>query len=110
MSETYAYLLPSAFSGGGNPEHPVVQLEIREFEESIKVQKNRSWWDWRELVHTRNARWRIAMVTLMSYGSQLSGNSVRRDAEDEVPDYSDDRIGTDILSPEHVHSAWHHLY
>ncbi|EME87943.1 uncharacterized protein MYCFIDRAFT_48194 [Pseudocercospora fijiensis CIRAD86] len=64
------------YHGGGDPEHPVVQLEIREFEESIKQGKNRSWWDWRELVHTHNARWRLAMVTLMSYGSQLSGNSV----------------------------------
>ncbi|KAF7197216.1 Lactose permease, partial [Pseudocercospora fuligena] len=64
------------YHGGGDPEHPIVQLEIREFEESIKQGKSRSWWDWRELVHTHNARWRIGMVTLMSYGSQLSGNSV----------------------------------
>lgn len=64
------------YHGAGDSNHPVVQLEMKEFEESIKVQKSRSWWDWRQLIHTRNARWRIAMVTLMSYGSQLSGNSV----------------------------------
>lgn len=52
------------YHGAGDSNHPVVQLEMREFEESIKVQKSRSWWDWRQLVHTHNARWRIAMVTL----------------------------------------------
>lgn len=56
--------------------HPVVQLELQEFQESISVQKGRAWWDWRQLVHTHSARWRLLMVLLMSYGSQLSGNSV----------------------------------
>lgn len=64
------------YHGGGDENHPVVQLELREFAESIKIQQARSWWDWRHLVHTHNARWRIGMVALMSYGSQLSGNSV----------------------------------
>lgn len=40
------------------------------------MQKGRAWWDWRQLVHTHSARWRLLMVLLMSYGSQLSGNSV----------------------------------
>ncbi|KAK4611587.1 Lactose permease [Fulvia fulva] len=64
------------YHGAGDMRHPMVQLELREFEESIAVQKMRSWWDWRDLVKTHNACWRIAMVALMSYGSQLSGNSV----------------------------------
>lgn len=64
------------YHGAGDPNHPVVLLEIREFEESIKVQKARSWWDWRDQVATPSARWRLLMVTMMSYGSQLSGNSV----------------------------------
>ncbi|KAK4498567.1 hypothetical protein PRZ48_011225 [Zasmidium cellare] len=38
------------YHGAGDANHPVVQLEMREFEESIKVQKSRSWWDWRQLI------------------------------------------------------------
>lgn len=64
------------YHGAGDVNHPVVQLELQEFQESISVQKGRAWWDWRELVHTHSARWRLLMVLLMSYGSQLSGNSV----------------------------------
>lgn len=64
------------YHGAGDVNHPVVQLELQEFQESISVQKGRAWWDWRQLVHTHSARWRLLMVLLMSYGSQLSGNSV----------------------------------
>ncbi|KAI5369830.1 Putative major facilitator, sugar transporter, major facilitator superfamily [Septoria linicola] len=61
--------------GAGNANHPLVQLELRELREFTANQKMRAWWDWRELVQTHSARWRLLMVTLMSYGSQLSGNS-----------------------------------
>lgn len=64
------------YHGAGDVNHPVVQLELQEFQQSISVQKGRAWWDWRQLVHTHSARWRLLMVLLMSYGSQLSGNSV----------------------------------
>lgn len=64
------------YHGAGDVNHPVVQLELREFQESISVLKSRAWWDWRQLVQTHSARWRLLMVILMSYGSQLSGNSV----------------------------------
>jgi sugar porter (SP) family MFS transporter len=74
MEEATAIL--AKYHGGGDVQHPVVQLEIREFEESIEVAKSRSWWDLRELVQTHSARWRLLMVIMMSYGSQLSGNSV----------------------------------
>lgn len=30
-------------------QHPVVQLELKEFEDSIKVQKAQSWWNYCDL-------------------------------------------------------------
>ncbi|EMR70797.1 putative hexose transport-related protein [Eutypa lata UCREL1] len=37
------------YHGGGDMNHPVVQLELREFEDSIKVQKAQSWWNYYDL-------------------------------------------------------------
>lgn len=64
------------YHGGGDPNHPVVQLELREFEASIELSNTASVWNYWALVDTHNARWRFTMMVFMSVFAQLSGNSV----------------------------------
>ncbi|KAK8853043.1 hypothetical protein IAR55_003744 [Kwoniella newhampshirensis] len=71
-----AQAILAKYHGGGDMNHPVVQLEIREFEEGIEVKKAQSWWNYYDLVNSHNQRWRFAMCAAMSVFAQLSGNSV----------------------------------
>ncbi|KAI1635554.1 putative hexose transport-related protein [Biscogniauxia mediterranea] len=64
------------YHGGGDMRHPMVQLELKEFEDSIKVQKAQSWWNYWDLFETHNARWRFLMNAFMSFFAQMAGNSV----------------------------------
>lgn len=64
------------YHGGGDMNHPMVQLELREFEAGIELQKSSSVFNYWGLVDTPNARWRFLMMTFMSIFAQLSGNSV----------------------------------
>ncbi|KAG6011110.1 hypothetical protein E4U43_008506 [Claviceps pusilla] len=64
------------YHGGGQPDHPLVRLQVKEFEQSIKLQRTSNVWNYWALVSTRNARWRFTMMALMSIFAQLSGNSV----------------------------------
>ncbi|KAE8537664.1 hypothetical protein D1P53_005720 [Cryptococcus gattii VGV] len=64
------------YHGGGDINHPVVQMELREFEEGIQIKKAQSWWNYYDLVDTHNQRWRFFMMACMSFFAQLSGNSV----------------------------------
>lgn len=84
------------YHGSGDPDHPVVKLELQEFEESIELQKSGDIFNFWPLyailntqklcagdilivasrVNTHNARWRFSMMALMSVCAQLSGNSV----------------------------------
>lgn len=64
------------YHGGGDLNHPVVQLELREFEASILQQNASSIWNYWSLIDSHNARWRFAMMAFMSVFAQLSGNSV----------------------------------
>ena len=64
------------YHGGGDPNHPMVLLELREFEESIELQSKASVWNYWALVKDHNARWRFTMMAFMSVFAQLSGNSV----------------------------------
>ncbi|KAG5920410.1 hypothetical protein E4U42_006201 [Claviceps africana] len=64
------------YHGGGQPDHPMVRLQVREFEQSIELQKTSNAWNYRALISTHSARWRFAMMAMMSVFAQLSGNSV----------------------------------
>lgn len=64
------------YHGGGDINHPMVQLELREFESSIELQKSSSIFNYWALLKDRNSRWRFAMMSFMSFFAQLSGNSV----------------------------------
>ena len=57
--------------------NPLIELQLREFQEMIEVRKMEAFWDYRELVNTANARWRLLAMTLMCINGQLAGNGVR---------------------------------
>jgi len=65
------------YHGNDDPNSPLVQLEWREFEESIKLDaSDKRWWDYRGLVNTPNARYRTFLMLLMAFFGQWSGNGL----------------------------------
>jgi hypothetical protein len=42
-------MILAKYHGGGDVNHPVVQLELREFDEGIQVRKAQSWWNYYDL-------------------------------------------------------------
>jgi sugar porter (SP) family MFS transporter len=65
------------YHGNDDPNSPLVQLEWREFEESIKLDaSDKRWWDYGELFNTPNARYRTFLMTLMAFFGQWSGNGL----------------------------------
>jgi hypothetical protein len=64
------------YHGGGDMQHPMVQLELREFEQNIELQKASGVWNYWALIDTHNARWRFGMMACMSVFAQMAGNSV----------------------------------
>jgi hypothetical protein len=72
-----AIAVMAKYHGDGNPNDPVVQLQLREITEDMSVTRNDNpWWDFRELGNTAAARYRLYMVILMSFFGQWSGNNV----------------------------------
>jgi MFS family permease len=67
----------------GGEDNEVAKLEIREIALHVKLSKPqtpgeyiRGLWDYRELFNSHSARWRTAMVTLITFASALTGNSI----------------------------------
>ncbi|KAJ7209034.1 general substrate transporter [Mycena rebaudengoi] len=59
------------YHGNDDVNSPLVLLEWKEFEESIKLNaSDKRWWDYSELVNTRNARYRTFMMLLMAFFGQ----------------------------------------
>lgn len=55
----------------------MVVLEIQEMRHQIITDaSDKKWWDYRGLINTHSARWRLICVLGMAYFGQLSGNSV----------------------------------
>ncbi|ORX95935.1 general substrate transporter [Clohesyomyces aquaticus] len=72
-----AIAVMAKYHGDGNPDSPIVQLQLREICEDFAVTRNDNpWWDFRELGNTRAARYRLAMVIAMAFFGQWSGNNV----------------------------------
>ncbi|EUC32829.1 hypothetical protein COCCADRAFT_5518 [Bipolaris zeicola 26-R-13] len=72
-----AIAIMAKYHGNGNEDSPIVQLQLREITEDFAQTTNENaWWDFRELVHTRAARYRLAMVIAMAFFGQWSGNNV----------------------------------
>jgi len=65
------------YHGNGDVNSPLVQLELKEFESSIMLDaSDKRWWDYSELVNTRNARYRTLMMLMMGFFGQWSGNGL----------------------------------
>jgi hypothetical protein len=65
------------YHGDGDEHSPVVQLQYHEIIEQLHLTRDENpWWDFRELVNTRGARYRLYMVIGMSFFGQWSGNNV----------------------------------
>lgn len=72
-----ALAILARYHGEGRVDHPLVQLQYREIIEQSKMYRSENpWWDFRELVNTRAARYRLYMVIGMSFFGQWSGNNV----------------------------------
>ncbi|KAJ3785995.1 general substrate transporter [Lentinula aff. detonsa] len=55
--------------------NPIIELQLREFQESIEAKKAEAFWDYRPLFSTKNRRWRMLCLALMVNG-QLAGNGL----------------------------------
>ncbi|KAF2134182.1 MFS lactose permease-like protein [Dothidotthia symphoricarpi CBS 119687] len=72
-----AIAIMAKYHGDGDENSPIVQLQIREIFEDFAVTRNDNpWWDFKELFHTRAARYRLFMVICMAFFGQWSGNNV----------------------------------
>lgn len=66
-----AIAILAKYHGEEDPNAPVVQLQIREITEDFaRFRNDNPWWDLRELVNTRAARYRLMMVVCMSFFGQ----------------------------------------
>ena len=62
------------YHGNGDVHSAIVQLQYKEIlEDNAKTKDENAWWDFRELVHTRAARYRLYMVIGMAFFGQWSG-------------------------------------
>lgn len=65
------------YHGEGNPEHPLVKLEMAEMEAQISsTGSDKRWWDYSALWKTRAARRRLLCVLTMATFGQWSGSSL----------------------------------
>ncbi|WRT69911.1 uncharacterized protein IL334_006902 [Kwoniella shivajii] len=65
------------YHGGNDPNSKLVALEIAEMRENIRVDGiDKVWWDYRPLFLTKNGRWRMTQVLMISIFGQFSGNGL----------------------------------
>ncbi|KAF2162117.1 hypothetical protein M409DRAFT_69331 [Zasmidium cellare ATCC 36951] len=65
------------YHGDGDANAPIVTLQIHEITADMAASRDDNpWWDFRELVHTPAARYRLFMVIAMAFFGQWSGNNV----------------------------------
>ncbi|KZT53831.1 general substrate transporter [Calocera cornea HHB12733] len=66
------------FHADGDPNHPIVELEMREIRASLAEEGNLAlpWWDWSCLWKNTEFRWRSLMMVIMSFFGQWSGNGL----------------------------------
>lgn len=74
-----ALAILAKYHGDGDPNSALPQLQFHEIVEDNRLTRDENpWWDFRELVNTRAARYRLAMVIGMAFFGQWSGNNVVR--------------------------------
>lgn len=67
------------YHGNGNAESAVVKLELEEIRSSLGIEAELSrgkWWDYRPVVNTRAARYRMWIIMLISVFNQFTGGAV----------------------------------
>jgi len=73
--EARAFLVK--YHGNNDPNSALVNLEIQEMKEGIKLDGiDKRWWDYRPLFFTHNGRWRMTQVLMISIFGQFSGNGL----------------------------------
>lgn len=66
-----ALAILAKYHGDGDPNSAIPQLQYHEIVEDNKLTRDENpWWDFRELVHTRAARYRLGMVIGMAFIGQ----------------------------------------
>lgn len=66
------------YHGEGDPNHPMVIMQIKEMTHQIASDAtDKSWWDYRGLWNSHSARRRLIGVLGMAVFGQVSGNSLR---------------------------------
>ena len=59
------------YHGEGSQDNPYVHLQVRDYEEAINLEgSDKKAWDYRALVDTKAARWRLLCVAIASFMSQ----------------------------------------
>ncbi|CBX97150.1 hypothetical protein IAQ61_007913 [Plenodomus lingam] len=72
-----AIAIMAKYHGDGDENSPIVQLQLHEITQDFSATRSDNpWWDFRELVSTRGARYRLFMVICMAFFGQWSGNNV----------------------------------
>lgn len=72
-----AWDIITKYHGEGNRQNAYVALQIREYQEAINLEgSDKRVWDFRELVNTKAARWRLACVAIASFFSQWSQGGI----------------------------------
>ncbi|MCJ1367520.1 hypothetical protein MMC16_006653 [Acarospora aff. strigata] len=70
-----ALAVMAKYHGEGNRDSPIVQLEFREMMDDISITgSDKRWWDYRELVNSKEVRYRSMLVVAMGFFGQWSGN------------------------------------
>jgi MFS family permease len=72
-----AIAIMAKYHGEGDANSPLVQLQLQQITDDFaQTRSDNPWWDFRELVNTRAARYRLMMVIAMAFFGQWSGNNV----------------------------------
>ncbi|KAI0031233.1 general substrate transporter [Vararia minispora EC-137] len=70
-------VLARLHSSTGDVNSPLVDVEMSEIEETIKLGgADKRWWDYRTLFRTRGDRYRISVASMIGAFGQLSGNNL----------------------------------
>jgi hypothetical protein len=64
------------YHGGGDPNAPIVKLQMQEMTASYDESPVEAWYDYRSLFATHGNRWRMVQVMLMGIFGQFSGNGL----------------------------------
>ncbi|KAJ5396568.1 hypothetical protein N7509_004681 [Penicillium cosmopolitanum] len=72
-----AWDIITEYHGEGNRQNAYVSLQIREYQDAINLEgSDKRAWDFRELVNTKAARWRLVCVGIASFLSQWSTGGI----------------------------------